>query len=251
MVGPCRAPPLGHQTAGQARPWVGWCLCPGHAWSLSHPPSSAPLTAPSLPQEELWLLCTSFDLAFALLAGQVKELTAKVNGSRPPPKAATAKTPSAQPTPKPHAQPPTTPAPTPASHPVPPSFALVEKSPAWPSLVMALHPSAPCADVALSAARWTAKNTSWSQLDLTLRCINSHKPHTSFPIPYQPSSPMTPHPSLSPHMKMSSGPASLSTASPPEFLLPMGLTPLLSASRCSWQITLPSGPSTSHSPHLG
>src|SRR6266702_5979894 len=29
-----------------------------------HPPSSTPFTAPSLHQEELWLLCTSFDSAF-------------------------------------------------------------------------------------------------------------------------------------------------------------------------------------------
>src|SRR6266702_2476470 len=61
-------------------------------------PSSAPPTTPSLPQEELRLLRTSFDLAFASLAGQVKELAAKVNGSGPPPKAAAAKKPSAQPT---------------------------------------------------------------------------------------------------------------------------------------------------------
>jgi len=52
--------------------------------SLTDDTSSAPPTAPSLPQEELWLLCTSFDTAFALLAGQVKELAAKVNGSGPP-----------------------------------------------------------------------------------------------------------------------------------------------------------------------
>jgi len=32
-------------------------------------PSPAPPTAPSLPQEELWLLHTSFDMAFASLAG--------------------------------------------------------------------------------------------------------------------------------------------------------------------------------------
>ncbi len=37
--------------------------------SLQLPPSVAPPTAPSLPQEELWLLHTSFDSAFALLAG--------------------------------------------------------------------------------------------------------------------------------------------------------------------------------------
>ncbi len=146
--------------------------------------SDPPPTAPSLPQEELRLLCTSFDLAFASLAGQVKELAAKVNGSGPPPKAATAKKPSAQPLPKPHAQPPIAPAPTPASRPAPLSFASVVKTPAHPSLVVALHPSAPGADVplairrspqevvthlnailanahhpvALSAARWTAKN---------------------------------------------------------------------------------------------
>ncbi len=97
---------------------------------IPKPPSSAPLTAPSLPQEELWLLCTSFDLAFTSLADQVKELSAKVNGSRPPPKAAAAKKPSAQPTPKPRAQPPTAPTPTPASRPAPPSFASVVKAPA-------------------------------------------------------------------------------------------------------------------------
>ncbi len=147
-------------------------------------PSSAPPTAPSLPQEELRLLRTSFDTAFASLAGQVKELAAKVNGSGPPPKAATSKKPSAQPTPKPHAQPPTAPAPTPASCFAPPSFASVVKAPARPSLVVALRPSLPGADVplavrrtpqevvnhlnaeladsphlvALSAAQWTAKN---------------------------------------------------------------------------------------------
>ena len=91
----------------------------------------APPTAPSLPQEELRLLRTSFDSAFASLAGQVKELAAKVNDSRPPPKAAASKKPSAQPTPKPRAQPPTAPAPTPASRPAPPSFASVVKAPAW------------------------------------------------------------------------------------------------------------------------
>src|SRR6266702_1803620 len=90
-----------------------------------------PPTAPSLPQEELRLLRTSFDSAFASLAGQVKELAAKVNYSRPPPKAAASKKPSAQPTPKPRAQPPTAPAPTPASRPAPPSFASVVKAPAW------------------------------------------------------------------------------------------------------------------------
>ncbi len=147
-------------------------------------PSSVPPTAPSLPQEELRLLRTSFDSAFASLAGQVKELTDKVNSSGPPPKAATAKKPSAQPTPKPRAQPPTAPAPTPASRPAPPSFASVAKTPARPSLVVALHPSVPGADVplavrrnpqevvtnlnaeladsphpvALSTAQWTAKN---------------------------------------------------------------------------------------------
>src|SRR6266702_3695107 len=87
--------------------------------NLSPPP---PPTAPSLPQEELWLLCTSFDSAFALLAGQVKELAAKVNGSGPPPRAAAATKPSAQPTPTPHAQPPTAPHPAPASFPAPPPF---------------------------------------------------------------------------------------------------------------------------------
>src|SRR6266702_1374280 len=64
------------------------------------PPSSDPPTAPSLPQEELRLLRTSFDTAFASLAGQVKELTDKVNGSRPPPQAATAKKHPGQPPPK-------------------------------------------------------------------------------------------------------------------------------------------------------
>src|SRR6266702_1260362 len=93
--------------------------------------------------------------------------------------------------------------------------------------------------------------TSWSWLDPTLRRINSRKPPTSFLTPYRPISPTTLHPSPSLPVKMSSGPASLSTASPPELLLPVGLTPLLSASRRSWQITLPSGPFASHSPHLG
>ena len=97
--------------------------------SSTPPPSSAPPPAPS-PQEELQLLCTSFDAAFASLAGQVKELVTKVNSSGPPPKVATAKKPSAQPTPKPHAQPPSTPVPTPASRPAPPSFASVVKAPA-------------------------------------------------------------------------------------------------------------------------
>ncbi len=45
---------------------------------VPHPTSSAPPTAPSLPQEELRLLRTSFDTAFASLAGQVTELAAKV-----------------------------------------------------------------------------------------------------------------------------------------------------------------------------
>ncbi len=98
--------------------------------SLNLTPSPDPPTAPSLPQEELRLLRTSFDSAFTLLAGQVKELAAKVNGSGPPPKVAAAKKPSAQPTPQPHAQPPTAPAPTPASCPAPPSFASVAKAPA-------------------------------------------------------------------------------------------------------------------------
>jgi len=88
------------------------------------PPPPAPSHS-----KELQLLCTSFDLAFASLAGQVKELMTKVNGSRPPPKAAAAKKPPAQPTTKTHAQPPTTPAPPPASHPAPPSFASVVKTP--------------------------------------------------------------------------------------------------------------------------
>src|SRR6266702_3046904 len=56
------------------------------AFSLSLLSSNAPPTAPSLPQEELRLLRTSFDSAFASLAGQVKELSDKVNGSGPPPK---------------------------------------------------------------------------------------------------------------------------------------------------------------------
>src|SRR6266702_1076453 len=55
---------------------------------------------------------------------------------------------------------------------------------------------------------------------------------------------MTPHPSLSPHVKMSSGPTSLSMASPPEFPLPVGLTPPLSAIRCSSLTTLGITPST-------
>ena len=148
------------------------------------PSSPAPPTAPSLPQEELQLLHTSFDLAFALLAGQVRELAAKVNSSGPPPKAATAKNPSARPTSKPRAQPPTAPAPTPASHPAPPSFASVAKTPVQPSLVVALRTSTSGGDVplaihrspqevvvhlnteladashpvTLSAARWTVKN---------------------------------------------------------------------------------------------
>src|SRR6266702_2339385 len=53
---------------------------------FSPTPSSDPPTAPSHPQEELRLLRTSFDTAFASLAGQVKELADKVNGSGPPPK---------------------------------------------------------------------------------------------------------------------------------------------------------------------
>ncbi len=99
-------------------------------------------------------------------------------------KVATPKKPSAQPTSKPRAQPPTTPTPTPASRSAPPSFASVVKTPAHPSLVVALRPSAPGADVplavrqnpqevvthlnteladsphpvALSAAWWTVKN---------------------------------------------------------------------------------------------
>src|SRR6266702_612013 len=153
-------------------------------FSFDPPSPRAPPTAPSLPQEELRLLRTSFDTAFASLAGQVKELSDKVNGSGPPPKAAAAKKPSAQPTPKPRAQPPIAPVPTPASCPAPSSFASVVKAPARPSLVVALRPSAPGADVplavrrtpqevvthlnaeladsqhpvTLSAARWTAKN---------------------------------------------------------------------------------------------
>ena len=121
--------------------------------SLSpHSPSSAPPPAPP-PQDKLQLLHTSFDVAFTSLAGQVKELSAKVNGSRPPPKVATAKKPSAQPTPKPCAQPPTAPVPTPASPPAPPSFASVAKTLAQPSLVVALHPSAHGADIPLAICR--------------------------------------------------------------------------------------------------
>ncbi|SRR6266702_4436929 len=119
---------------------------------LPAPPPPVPSPAPS-PQDELRLLHTSFDLAFASLAGQVKELAAKVNSSGPPPKAAAAKKPSAQPTPTPCAQPPTASAPTPASCPAPPSFASVVKTPARPSLVMALCPSAPGADIPLAICR--------------------------------------------------------------------------------------------------
>ncbi len=100
--------------------------------SLSpHSPSSAPPPAPP-PQDKLQLLHTSFDVAFTSLAGQVKELSAKVNGSRPPPKVATAKKPSAQPTPKPCA---------------------LAKTLAQPSLVVALHPSAHGADIPLAICR--------------------------------------------------------------------------------------------------
>src|SRR6266702_475915 len=95
------------------------------------------------------------------------------------------------------------------------------------------------------------RTTLWSWLYLTLWCINSRKPPTSSLTPYRFTSPTIPHPSPSPHMKMSNGLASLSTASPPEFLHPACLTPLLSACRHSWQITLPSTLSASHSPHLG
>src|SRR6266702_4537886 len=232
---------------------------------IQKPPSSQPPTAPSLPQEELRLLRTSFDKAFALLADQVKELAAKVNGSGPPPKVAAAKKPSAQPTPKPHAQPPTAPVPNPASRPAPPSFASVVKTPARPSLVVALRPSHSGGDVPLAIRRspqeivthlnaelvdsptrlpcllhgGQRRTTLWSRLDPTLRRINSHKPPTSFPLSYRPSCPMIPHPSPSPRVKMSSGPGFSSTASPLEFPLPMGPSPLLSASRHSWQITLP------------
>ncbi len=136
------------------------------------PPSSDPPTAPSLPQEELRLLHTSFDSAFALLADQVKKLAAKVNSSGPPPKVATAKKPSAQPTPKPRAQPPTAPAPTPASCPAPPSFASVVKAPAQPSLVVALHPSAPGADIPLAIHQSPQKVVSHLNAELT----NSHHP---------------------------------------------------------------------------
>ncbi len=51
--------------------------------SLNISPSPAVHPAPS-PSEELRLLRTSFDLAFTSLAGQVKELVTKVNGSGPP-----------------------------------------------------------------------------------------------------------------------------------------------------------------------
>src|SRR6266702_1878975 len=47
--------------------------------SLQPPSSSDPPTASPLHQEELRLLRTSFDTAFASLAGQVKELADKVN----------------------------------------------------------------------------------------------------------------------------------------------------------------------------
>ena len=142
--------------------------------------------------------------------------------TRPPPKVAAAKKPSAQPTPKPRAQPPTTPVPTPAPRPAPPTFASVAKAPAWPSLVVALHPSTPGADVplavrrtpheivthlnteladspysvALSAARWTAKNnlmvtagpdTSAHQLmqasHLTSDVLSTFLSHDSSPLP--------------------------------------------------------------------
>src|SRR6266702_5746226 len=112
-----------------------------------------PPTAPSLPQEELQLLRTSFDLAFTSLAGQVKELAAKVNGSGPPPKAAAAPKPPARTTPKPRAPPPAAPAPTPASHHAPPPFSPVVKAPSRPSLVVALRPSAPGAVVPLAICR--------------------------------------------------------------------------------------------------
>src|SRR6266571_516061 len=121
--------------------------------SLQLTTSPKPPTAPSLPQEELRLLRTSFDSAFASLASQVKELSDKVNGSGPPPQVAAAKKPSAQPTSKPRAQPPATPALTPASRPAPPSFASVAKTPARPSLVVALRPATPGADVPLVVRR--------------------------------------------------------------------------------------------------
>jgi len=117
--------------------------------SLENDSPTAPPSAPSH-SEEFWLLCKSFNSAFTSLSGQVKELAAKVNSSRPPPKAAAAKKPSAQPPTKPCAQPPAAPAPTPASHPAPPSFAFMAKAPAWPSLVVALCPSTPGADVPLA-----------------------------------------------------------------------------------------------------
>ena len=111
-------------------------------------------------------------MAFASLAGQVKELAAKVNGSGPPPKAAAAKKPSAQPTPKPCAQPPTAPTPTPASRPAPPSFASVVKAPAQPSLVMALHPSALGADVPLAIRRYPQEIVT----HLNTKLSNAHHP---------------------------------------------------------------------------
>ena len=137
------------------------------------PPFSAPPPAPPH-SEEFQLLCTSFDLAFASLAGQVKDLQTKVNGSRPPPKVATMKKPSAQPTLKPHAQPPTAPAPSPASRPAPPSFASVVKAPAWPSLVVALCPSVPGANVPLATCRSPQEVVTHLNAELT----DAHHPVT-------------------------------------------------------------------------
>ncbi len=122
----------------------------------------------------LRLLCTSFDLAFASLAGQVKELAAKVNGSEPPPKAAAATKPSAQPTPKPHAQPPTAPAPIPASCPAPPSFASVVKAPVRPSLVMALRTSVSGGDIPLAIRRSPQEIVT----NLNAELIDAHHPIT-------------------------------------------------------------------------
>src|SRR6266702_6551 len=93
--------------------------------------------------------------------------------------------------------------------------------------------------------------TLWSLLDPTLRCTNSRRPPTSSLTPYRSSSPTTCHPSPSPCVKTSSGPSFLSMASALELPLPVGPTPLLSASSHSWETTLPFRPSASCSPHLG
>src|SRR6266702_1902028 len=91
----------------------------------------------------------------------------------------------------------------------------------------------------------------WSQLDPTLWCISSPLPPTLSPTPYQPSSPMMPHPSPSLHMITSNGLTSLSMASPPESLLPVGLTPPWSAIRCSSPTTLGIIPSATPSHYPG